>query len=115
MDYKGGIYMMTKGPQALKLLKKALSLDEKNYTAMNSLGMYYINAPAIGGGSVDKGIEVLQKALESKDEFDNFISNVWLGTAFQKKKNTDEASRHYQSALKIFPNCPWVKRLLQTS
>lgn len=114
MSYKGTIYMMTKGPQALKLLNKALSLDGANYTAMNSLGMYYINAPAIGGGSVDKGIEVLQKALESKDEFDNFISNVWLGTAFQKKKNTSEASRYYQRALKIFPNSPWVKGLIQS-
>lgn len=114
MDYKGAIYMMAKGPQALKLLNKALSLDEKNYAAMNSLGMYYINAPAIGGGSVEKGIEVLQKALESKDEFDNFISNVWLGTAFQKKKNTSEASQYYQRALKIFPNSPWVKGLIQS-
>lgn len=113
MSYKGTIYMMTKGPQVLKLLNKALSMDEKNYSAMNSLGMYYIEAPAIGGGSVDKGIEVLQKALESKDEFDNFISNVWLGMAFQKKKNTSEASRYYQRALKIFPNSPWVKGLVQ--
>ena len=113
MNYKGAIYTMTKGPQVLKILKKALDLDAKNYTAMNSLGMYYINAPAVGGGSADKGIEVLQKALESKDHFDNFISNVWLGSAFQKKKNSGEAKQYYQKALGIYPNSPWVKELLQ--
>lgn len=113
MDYKGAIYMMSKGPQALKLLNKALSLDEKNYAAMNSLGMYYIEAPAIGGGSVAKGMDILQKALESKDQYENFISNIWLGKAFQKKNNSSEGEQHFQKALGIYPNSPWVKELLQ--
>lgn len=113
MDYKGAMYAMTQGSRCVTLLKDALELDTHNYTAMNSLGVYYINAPAIGGGSVDKGIDILRKALEGKDEFDNFISNVWLGTAFQKKKNSAEAVKYYNTALAIYPNNPWAKGLVK--
>ncbi len=113
MPYKGGFYTMSQGPKALNMVKKALSLDPKNYTAMNSLGVYYLNAPAIGGGSTEKGIRILQQALESKDEFDNFISNVWLGRAYQKKKNQSKAEKYFQKALQIYPNSPWVKGMLK--
>ncbi len=57
MDYHGTLYMMSKGPEAMKLLNKAISLDKKNFAVFNSLATYYLNAPAIGGGSVVKGIE----------------------------------------------------------
>ena len=113
MSYKGTLYMISHGPQALKLLKKALSLDPNNYTALNSLGMYYINSPKLGGGSVNKGIEVLEEALMSKDEFDNFISHIWLGQAWQKKNKKTEAIRHFKEALLIYPHNSWAKSLLE--
>ncbi len=112
-DYKGGFYMISQGPQAFKLFNHAIKLDPKNYTAMNSLSVYYLYAPAIGGGSVDKAIEFLQKALESKDVFDNFISNVWLGKAFQMKKNKSKAMEFYNKAILIYPNSSLVKGFLK--
>jgi Uncharacterized protein conserved in bacteria len=111
--YNGTMYTMSQGPQALKLLNRALSLNQHNYAAMNSIGVYYINAPAIGGGSVDKGIKILQKGLESPDEFDQFIAYVWLGQAYAKKQSSGEAVRNFDQALQIYPNSPWVKDLLQ--
>ena len=104
---------MTHGPQACNMLKHALELDKKNFTAYDSLGVYYINAPVIGGGSMAKGIQTLQNALESKDEFDNFISHVWLGQAYQKKKDSDQAVKYLKKALEIYPNSPWAKGLLK--
>ncbi len=111
-DYKGGFYAMTQGPQAYKLLVNAIKLDPKNYAAMNSLGVYYLCAPAIGGGSADKAIQTLQNALESKDEYDNFISNTWMGKAFQLKKNNRKAAEYYKKALTIYPNSSLVKSYL---
>ncbi len=108
MNYNGTIYLMSKGPQAMKLLNKAISLDKKNYAAFNSLATYYLNAPAIGGGSVDKGIEALRKALESSDEFDNFLSYVWLGYAYRLAKKEDEARNYFLKALEIYPRSPWA-------
>jgi tetratricopeptide (TPR) repeat protein len=113
MSYNGAMYTMSQFPKVIKLLNNAISFDAYNYTAMNSLGVYYINAPAIGGGSVPKGIQNLQKALESKDEFDDFIANVWLGKAYQKKKNNNEAVKYIKKALEIYPNSTWAKGLLK--
>lgn len=112
-NYNGTMYMISHGPQALELLNKAISLDKENYTAFNSLATYYINAPAIGGGSVDKGIKVLQKALESEDKFDNFISYVWLGIAYAKKKKINDAVKNLNKALEIYPNSPWAKGIFK--
>lgn len=113
MNYRGTLYMVSYGPQALKLLKKALALEKNNYTAINSLAMYYINAPAIGGGDLDRGIEALENALHSPDEFDNFISYVWLGTAWQKKGAPEKAKAYFRQALTIYPENPWAKGLLE--
>jgi tetratricopeptide (TPR) repeat protein len=113
MSYNGAMYTMSQFTHVIKLLKDAISFDAHNYTAMNSLGVYYVNAPAIGGGSVPKGIQNLQKALESTDDFDNFIADVWLGKAYQKKKNNNEATKYIKKALEIYPNSPWAKGLLK--
>lgn len=113
MSYKGPLYLMSQGPQALKLLKKALSLEKNNYPALNSLAMYYINAPAIGGGDLDQGVEALKSALRSTDQFDNFISYVWLGTAWQKKGDTEKAREYFRQALMIYPKNSWARGLLE--
>jgi tetratricopeptide (TPR) repeat protein len=109
MDYKGALYTMSKGPQALKLLNTATSLDPNNYPAFISLATYYLNAPAIGGGSVKKGVEALEKALKSTDEHDLFLSNLWLGVAYRKLKKEDEAQGYFSKALTIYPQSPWAK------
>ncbi len=113
MDYHGTLYMMSKGPEAMKLLNKAISLDKKNYAAFNSLATYYLNAPAIGGGSVDKGIEGLRKALESTDEHDNFLSYLWLGYAYRQAKKGEEARSYFLKALEIYPHSSWANEWLK--
>ena len=112
MSYNGAIYTMSKAPQAVKLLNKAISLDKKNYAAFIALGVYYLNAPAIGGGSVEKGIEALRKALESKDEFDLFLSYLWLGKAYGQLKKEEEARACFNKALEIYPQSPWAMEWL---
>lgn len=112
MRYKGVLFAITKGSQLLKILNKAVSLDVHNYEALNSLGIYYLNAPDIGGGDLDKGINALKQALESKDELDNYISYVWLAIAFDKKGDTRTARKYAKYASDIYPNGGMAKYLL---
>lgn len=109
MAYNGSLYATTKGPEAQKLLYKAIKLDKSNYTAYNSLGIYLINAPKIGGGDINKGINMLNKALDSDNEYDNFISYVWLSTGYQKKGNMNKALKNIEKAEDIYPNSRWAQ------
>ncbi|ACL70715.1 tetratricopeptide repeat protein [Halothermothrix orenii] len=114
MNYKGSLFAVTKGPQSLKLAQKAVSLDRTNYRALNTMAIYYINAPEIGGGDVNKGIKTLQKALESNDRFDNFISYMWLATAHKKKGEASAAMRYVKKALEIYPGSGWARWLMES-
>ncbi len=109
MSYNGTFYLVTKGPQALSLLKKAVSLDQNNYKAYISMGMYYLGAPAIGGGSNKKALEVLNIALDTADELDMFLCNAWLGHAYKRLNDKDRAIEHYSKALAIYPDSQWAR------
>ena len=109
MDYKSALYTANKGPKAVKLLNTAVSLEPNNCPALISLATYYINAPTVGGGSVTKGVEALEKALVSPDAHDHFLSNLWLGYAYRKLKKEDEAQRYFLKALEIYPQSLWAK------
>lgn len=113
MNYNGILYAMGKASKAVKLLQKAVDLDAQNYLAYISLGTYYLYAPAISGGSVDKAITMFTKALASEDEFERFSANIWLGEAYGKKKEYETAERYLQAALVIYPNSQWAKHTLE--
>ncbi|MGM0369229.1 MAG: tetratricopeptide repeat protein [Bacillota bacterium] len=113
MNYKGQLYKMTHGSKSLQLLKQSIELDSANYTAYNSLGTYYINAPKIGGGDINQGIKMLKKALASTNQFDNFITYQWLGIAYNKQNNTEQAVNHINHALEIYPNSSWGQNKLE--
>lgn len=113
MNYNGKKYAMSKASEVLKLLNTAITLDAKNYQAYISLGTYYLYSPAIAGGSVNKAIAMFSKALESKEEFDCFQANVWLGKAYTKKKDVTTAKTCFQKALQIYPNSIWAKKSLE--
>ncbi len=113
INYRGTIYMITSGPKSLKLLQKAIKLDQKNYTAFNALGIYYINAPKIGGGNVKKGIKMLNEALKSESKYDNFISHIWLAKSFVKLKEKQDATYNIKQALSIYPNSKWAQIILE--
>jgi tetratricopeptide (TPR) repeat protein len=111
MSYNGSLYSISHGPAALKSAQKAIQLDKQNFAAFNSLGIYYVNAPKIGGGDIDSGIATLSKALASNEPFDQFISHIWLGRAYLKKGSRSEALNHLHQAQKIYPNSIWAKQL----
>jgi tetratricopeptide (TPR) repeat protein len=113
INLKGAVYAMSYGPQALKLLNVAVSLDKCNYPAYNSLGIYYYHLPIIWGGSSTKALKYLRKALESKDEFDNFLSYTYLGIVYNNQNKIREATDNLDKALAIYPGNLWAKGVLE--
>jgi tetratricopeptide (TPR) repeat protein len=113
MNYNGMLFAMGKSSTVKKLLEKALAQDGQNYQAYISLGTYYLFAPAIGGGSVERAISLFHKGLESEDEFYDFSANIWLGAAYEKKQDFATARQFYQKALEIYPNSRWAQSSLQ--
>jgi tetratricopeptide (TPR) repeat protein len=112
MSYNGSLYSISHGPEALKSVQKAIQLDKRNFAAFDSLGIYYVSAPKIGGGDIDKGIAALNKGLASNEPFDQFISHIWLGRVYLKKGKRSEALNHLHQAQKIYPNSIWAKQLV---
>lgn len=96
-----------------KLLNLAIHLDENNYAAYTSLGIYYYNLPKLFGGSLDKAVSYMQKARDSKDEFERFYTYAWLGIVYRQQEKMVEAVASLNGALAIYPNSPWVKGLLR--
>lgn len=109
--YNGLGYTLMHVPSALKLLNESLDIDSTNYSVYNSLAVYYVNAPGIVGGGNEKGIEAFRRALSSRDEFDNFMSYVWMGAVYGIMDKRAEGLNSLQKALAIYPNNTWAKTL----
>jgi tetratricopeptide (TPR) repeat protein len=113
MNYNGTIYAMSHSSKTFKLLNKALSINKNNYPVYNSLAMCYFYTPTFAGGSIEKTIRSLEKALESKDQYTNFISYMWLGIVYDKKKDKAKAINYFTKALEIYPESPWAKEYMK--
>lgn len=109
MNYKGTIYAMLHSSKTFKLLNKAKKLDKDNYSVYNSFAMCYFYTPEFAGGSINKAIDSLEKALKSEDQFTNFNSYMWLGIIYYNQRDLVNASANFSKALEIYPNSPWAK------
>ncbi len=112
MNYNGTFYAMSRSSKTFKLLNKAVALNKNNYPAYNSLAVCYFYTPSFAGGSIEKAMDSLRKALESKDPFTNFISYMWLGIVHEKKQEKAKAVAYFSKALEIYPESPWAKEYL---
>ena len=106
---KGAFYAVRNGQKTFDFINKAIELDENNYSAYNSLGIIYFEAPKIGGGDINKSIENFKKALESDDKIENFISYYHLAEAYKKIDKNDMAEKYFQKAKNIFPENYYIK------
>ena len=113
MPVKGFFYSAANGGRLKSLPQKAIKRNPQNYKAHISLALFYIHAPAFGGGSIAKGIEMLLVALKSAEKVDRFNAYMWLGIIYQKEKNYQEAMLYLNKALAIYPNNGWAKQTLE--
>lgn len=110
---------MKYGPKSDNAMEKALQYGPGNPRAhmLNAIGLLY--KPSMFGGSTDGAIEGFKKAAELyktyqpknklMPDWGHAEVYAWLGQAYQKNEQFDEAKKAYQQALEVDPNYGWVK------
>jgi len=111
---KGWVFAMANAKRALGEIETSLQLDEKNELAYIALSCYHLFTPAIFGGSVDKAIESLRKALLiSRTKHGEFLAHLWLGYSLLRRGDVKEAHCHLKRAVSIYPNNKTALSLLE--
>lgn len=106
MLQKGISYIIKNSQTVSDNAQKALDLDPKNARASLIVAQGLINAPALFGGDIKKGIKILEeltKRANLKKE-DIFFIYTSLSGAYEKNKKKDLAVTAIENALKIYPN-----------
>ncbi|PTX97787.1 tetratricopeptide repeat protein [Opitutus sp. ER46] len=83
-----------------KAFERAVELDPKNLTALIGLTRYYVNAPEIAGGSLEKAKACAEKLVA----LDAFVGNMELGSIAEKQEQPEVALNHYQAAAELKPD-----------
>ena len=109
LNKKGAFYAIRNGQKTFDLINKAVDLNNENYSAYNSLGIIYLQAPKIGGGDTAKSEKFFKKALKSDKEIDNFISYYYLAELYAKKENKNLKKDFREKAENIFPESYYLK------
>jgi tetratricopeptide (TPR) repeat protein len=79
------------GPKMKSAWEKAVQLDPKTVDARESLIQYYLQAPAIAGGSVDKAIEMANEIKKIKPS----EGHRQLGNIYYREKKYAEAEKEF--------------------
>ncbi len=108
------------GPRSNRHLKKGMSYDDHCAMVWHQKGSSLLHTPASFGGDVKESITHFAKAAELQEASYQLENNweylealVWLGQAYYKNGQIEEARMTYEKALQVEPNFGWVKyRLL---
>jgi len=85
------------GPKMKSAWEKAVQLDPKTVDARESLIQYYLQAPAIAGGSVDKAIEMANEIKKIKPS----EGHRQLGNIYYREKKYAEAEKEFIAMTKV--------------
>jgi tetratricopeptide (TPR) repeat protein len=75
----------------------AVALDPQNSEAINDLGEFYIDAPMIIGGGLDKSADLANQALARRPQAAHRI----LAMTAEKRKDYDTAEREFRAAVAV--------------
>ncbi|MCC8034735.1 MAG: hypothetical protein LIO77_02235 [Rikenellaceae bacterium] len=107
------------GPQCIKYIKKAHSLDPANIQALSDLGNMYYHCPAVFGGDKAKGMKYLREAARSMEnrslsEGNWFYLNLLtiLAEYEVESGSIDNAREIYEKVLRLEPDFIRVKNQL---
>ena len=93
---------MRYGKRAADEMDKAIELDPKNANAYVSRAISYYYTPEAFGGSKDKALELLRKAIEINSPADT--PHIWLAMFFLEAQQKEKALREILLAREINSN-----------
>lgn len=80
--------------------EKAVSIDPTLVDARRSLIQFYLQAPSIMGGSIDKAKEMAKEIIKLNPA----DGHIQLGNIYLKENNPQAAEKEYNEAIKADPN-----------
>lgn len=114
ISLRGWLQALTHAGAAHNALERALELDPHNAEARLALGVYYLYAPALLGGNVERALrEFHQIDALTSDETIRFLSYRWQGVAYTKLGKIEEAREAFRQALAIYPKSSWDQNELR--
>jgi tetratricopeptide (TPR) repeat protein len=85
--------------KARQFFELAVKLDPRNQEAVNDLFDYYLNAPGLLGGGLDKAAK-LAKHIAELDEAEGHFAEAQLA---DRRKQFDTAEQHFRRAMQLAP------------
>jgi tetratricopeptide (TPR) repeat protein len=85
--------------KARQHFEKAVELDPKNSEAVNDLFEYYLEAPGIIGGGMDKAVIIAERIAEHNAAEGNYAR----ARIEEKRKNYSRAEEHLRRAMELAP------------
>jgi tetratricopeptide (TPR) repeat protein len=109
---KGGFFSkLSYGTQIRGYFQKAADLAPELSEAHLGLGSFYLKAPGIAGGNIDKAIKELEKAVELTPDF--ATANARLAQAYKKKGDLAKFQRYLQRARELDPDNEVLREIVQ--
>ena len=96
--------------QAIRLLRRALALNPKNFSANFLLGRALLSQ---GKAKRDEAIDYFERALEINPDVASLHNE--LGRVLVSRDSTDKAIMHFRRALEIYPDHVEARRNLQNA
>jgi len=112
LDIRPPAYRILNAGKARRAAVRAVELDPTNPLAHVSAAGFFVNAPAIAGGSLDRGRYHLTEAATHAEASDymRFLLAMWAGQLAAAEGRVADASRSLVHASEIYPLNWWLER-----
>jgi tetratricopeptide (TPR) repeat protein len=105
--YQGLFGRMRYGGRSMKYHKKAREMDPSSVLSLIGEGTDKLFAPSAFGGDVKEAVATFTKATEMAPS--SSLGHVWLGRAYTKLKQHDQARQHFEKALALEPQSAFAR------